>query len=59
LEGIGLLTRQIDELANGICKLSVSKSKSSPKNEADRQIRTSDSVVDFVRRLRMEEEEEW
>jgi hypothetical protein len=60
LESITLLTRQMDELANGIYKMSVSKSKSPKKEQGDEEVRTGDSVLDFVRMLRsMEEEEEW
>ena len=57
LERISLLAKQLDELANGICK---KKTEKAAKDEAEKlkQARTSNSVLDFVRRLRIVEEED-
>ena len=63
---IGLLVRQIDELTNGICKVDVREDgvgRLRKGVEEGGAVRMSDSVVDFVRRLRSgdegEEEEDW
>jgi hypothetical protein len=68
LEGIGLLMRQIDELANGICKQKletstlVSREKEEEEDKEERDAgaapRLPNSMVDFVRRLRSEEDGE-
>ena len=50
LEGIKFLTERVDGLANGICKMDVSK------ESAESYPRPSNSVVDFARRLRSVEE---
>lgn len=71
LEGIDLLMRQIDELANGICKQKPETStlvrrekeeeeeEDKEKRDAGREApRPPNSMVDFVRRLRSEEDGE-
>lgn len=72
LEGIGLLMREIGELANGICKQKLETStlvrrekeekdeKEEDKEERDAREapRLPNSMVDFVRRLRNEEDGE-
>jgi hypothetical protein len=69
LEGIGLLMRQIDELANGICKqklemstLARGEKEEEEEDKEERDVgeapRPPNSMVDFVRRLRNEEDGE-
>ena len=57
LEQISLLTKQLDELANGICK---KKTEKAAKDQTDKlkQARTHTSVLGFVRMLRSVEEED-
>ena len=57
LEWIQLLTRQIDELANGINKMNVRKCVT--EKPVDQRYRSGPSVLDLVRRLRSFEDEEW
>lgn len=51
---IELLARQIGEIANGICKVSVEKKAEKDQRAvlAERDVRGSDSVLGFVMRLR-------
>jgi hypothetical protein len=60
---IELLARQISEIANGICKVSVEKKAEKDQRAAlaEREVRANDSVLGFAVRLRgvRAEGEEW